>query len=123
MACCAVLVPLSPLATLHARPWFAISIGAIVAFAHMCWLINLGALVVELFPPSQIATAFGLIAAGSAFGGMVFSEIIGYVVTHFGYFPLFWMMAFAHPLALAIMWTTARPVKQIMPLTLTPSPR
>jgi ACS family hexuronate transporter-like MFS transporter len=121
MACCAMLVPLSPLATLHASPGFAISIGAIVSLAHMCWLINLGALVVELFPPSQIATAFGLIAAGSAFGGMVFSEVIGYVVTHFGYFPLFWIMACAHPLALAVMWTTARPMRQAISLTLSPS--
>ena len=121
MACCALLVPLSPLATIHARPGFAIAIGAIVSLAHMCWLINLGALVVELFPPSQIATAFGMIAAGSAFGGMVFSEIIGYVVTHFGYFPLFWIMACAHPLALAVMWTTARPIRPTLPLTLSPS--
>jgi ACS family hexuronate transporter-like MFS transporter len=108
MACSAMLVPLSPIATVHASPYLAIAIGAIVAMAHMCWLINLGALVVELFPPSQIATAFGLIAAGSALGGMVFSEIIGYVVTHFGYFPLFWIMACLHPLALAVMWTSAR---------------
>jgi len=119
MACSAMLVPLSPIATVHASPYLAIAIGAIVAMAHMCWLINLGALIVELFPPSQIATAFGLIAAGSALGGMVFSEIIGYVVTHHGYFPLFWIMACLHPVALAVMWTSARPAGQTMPSRLT----
>jgi ACS family hexuronate transporter-like MFS transporter len=87
----------------------------------MSWLVNPTALVVDLFPPTQVATAAGLIAAGSALGGMVFSEIIGYVVTYHGYFPLFWMMACVHPLALAVMWTSASPSKQTMPLRLTPS--
>jgi ACS family hexuronate transporter-like MFS transporter len=119
MAFSAMLVPLSPIATVHASPYLAIAIGAIVAMAHMCWMINLSALVVEQFPPSQIATAFGLIAAGSAFGGMVFSEIIGYVVAHHGYFPLFWIMACLHPLALAVMWTSARPTGRTMPSRIT----
>jgi ACS family hexuronate transporter-like MFS transporter len=117
MALSAMLVPLSPLATVHGRPSLAIAIGAIVAMAHMCWLINLTSLVVELFPPAQVATAAGIIAAGSALGGMIFSEIIGYVVTNHGYYPLFWMMACVHPLALAVMWTSARSVGSPMALT------
>jgi ACS family hexuronate transporter-like MFS transporter len=107
MAFSAMLVPLSPLATLPGGAAIPIAIGAAVALAHMSWLVNLTSLVVELFPASQVATAAGLIATGSALGGMVFSEIIGYVVTHYGYSPLFWVMACAHPLALAVMWTSA----------------
>jgi ACS family hexuronate transporter-like MFS transporter len=107
MACAAMLVPLSPLTTLHRGTVLPIAVGVVVVFAHMCWLVNLTALLVELFPASQVATAAGLIAAGSALGGMVFSEIIGYVVTHSGYSPLFWIMACLHPLALAAMWTAA----------------
>jgi ACS family hexuronate transporter-like MFS transporter len=77
--------------------------------AHMCWLVNLTSMVVELFPLTRVATATGIVAAGSALGGMAFSEIIGYVVTYHGYFPLFWIMGCAHPIALAIMWTSVRP--------------
>jgi ACS family hexuronate transporter-like MFS transporter len=121
MACCAMLVPLSPLVSFPGGPGLSICIASIVVFAHMCWLVNLSALVVELFSFSQVATAFGFIAAGSAFGGMLFSEIIGYVVTHYGYSPLFWMMACAHPLALAVMWSTAKPVGKGLPLSLSRS--
>lgn len=120
MAFSAMLVPLSPLATLHGSVALPIAIGAIVALAHMSWLVNLTSLVVELFPASQVGTAAGLIAAGSAVGGMVFSEIIGHVVTHYGYFPLFWMMACVHPLALTIMWTSAKQTGKRT--TLHPSP-
>lgn len=118
MAFSAMLVPLSPLATLHGNPTLSIAVGAIVAMAHMSWLVNLTSLVVELFPSSEVATAAGVIAAGSALGGMAFSEIIGYVVTHYGYSPLFWIMACAHPLALAVMWTSAKPTGQIRPFRL-----
>jgi ACS family hexuronate transporter-like MFS transporter len=109
MAFSAMLVPLSPLAAIQGRPGLAIAIGAIVAMAHMCWLVNLTSMVVELFPLTRVATATGIVAAGSALGGMAFSEIIGYVVTYHGYFPLFWIMGCAHPIALAIMWTSVRP--------------
>jgi len=109
----AVLVPLSPLATLQGNTILKIAIGSIVLLAHMSWLVNLTSLVVDVFPPFQVATAAGLIGAGSAMGGMIFSEIIGYVVTHHGYHPLFWMMACVHPIALAVLWSTARPAKRI----------
>ena len=48
--------------------------------------------------------AAGLVAAGSGFGGMVSSEIIGYFVMHQGYLPVFFIMAVLHPLALIILW-------------------
>lgn len=117
----AILVPLSPLATQHGSPALSIMIGAIVAMAHMSWLVNLTSLVVELFPASLVASAAGLIAAGSAGGGMVFSEIIGFVVTHYGYPPLFWIMACVHPIALAILWSCAKPVPQIVATSATVS--
>jgi len=108
----AILVPLSPLAGLNSSPALSVVIGAIVAMAHMSWLVNLTSLVIELFPPALVASAAGLIAAGSAVGGMVFSEVIGFVVTHYGYFPLFGIMACLHPLALAILWSSAKRLPQ-----------
>lgn len=108
MVVSAVLVPLSPIAALTGSSTLSIAIGAVVALAHMAWLVNLTALVVELFPAHLIASAAGLVAAGSATGGIIFSEVIGYTVSHHGYLPLFWIMACVHPAALAILWSTAR---------------
>lgn len=109
-----ILVPLSPLAALTGSPTISIAIGATVAMAHMSWLVNLTSLVVELFPARLVASAAGLVAAGSAIGGLIFSEVIGYTVMHHGYLPLFWIMACVHPLALAILWSTAR-TKHLFP--------
>jgi ACS family hexuronate transporter-like MFS transporter len=104
MFLCAALVPLSPLAGLVPNVMAAIAFASIMALAHMAWLVNLTATVIELFPPGQVGKAAGLVAAGSGFGGMISSEIIAYLVVHQGYKPIFLIMAVLHPIALAVLW-------------------
>lgn len=106
MLLCALLIPLSPLAGLAPNPLLCVLVASVVAFAHMAWLVNLTSTVVELFPPQQLGRAFGLIAAGSGFGGMLSTEAIGLIVTRYGYSPLFFLMMFLHPIALWLLWTT-----------------
>ncbi|MDR3723108.1 MAG: MFS transporter [Terracidiphilus sp.] len=108
MLICAILVPISPLAGLVPSALVCVLVASVVAFAHMAWLVNLTATVVELFPPAQVGRAFGIIAAGSGFGGMISSEVIGWVVMHSGYLPLFFLMMLLHPIALALLWPTFR---------------
>ncbi|WP_051979213.1 MFS transporter [Edaphobacter aggregans] len=104
MLAAAALVPLSPLAALAPNYGASVVIASIVALAHMAWLVTLTATVVELYPPDQVGKAAGLIAMGSGFGGMLSSEIIGYLVTHGGYTPVFWLMALLHPIAIVLLW-------------------
>jgi MFS transporter, ACS family, hexuronate transporter len=75
-----------------------------VALAHLAWQVTLSALIVDRYPSSSLATAFGLIAAGSGFGGMVSTGIVGYLVTNYSYTPVFVGMAMLHPLALLLVW-------------------
>lgn len=100
----AVVVPISPLVALAPAAIVAVVLAAVVALAHMAWLVTLTAAVVELYPPDQVGKAAGLIAMGSGFGGMVSSEIVGFLVTHGGYGKVFSLMALVHPLALALLW-------------------
>ncbi len=108
MFCCAALLPLSPLAATLPNVMASVLIASVIALAHMAWLVTLSASIVHLFPSSQLGTAFGLIAAGSGFGGMVSMEIIGRVVMAHGYLPLFFAMMFLHPIALALLWSSLR---------------
>jgi MFS transporter, ACS family, hexuronate transporter len=102
----AALIPLSPLAGLAPNALVSVGIASVIALAHMAWLITLSSTIIAVFPPLQLGKAFGLIAAGSAFGGLLSTELIANVVTHHGYLPLFFLMMFLHPLALALLWTT-----------------
>jgi ACS family hexuronate transporter-like MFS transporter len=102
-----MLSPLVAFAPIH----LSILLASCIALAHMAWLVNLTAMLFELFPSEQLGKAAGFVAAGSALGGMISSEIIGYCVQHGGYRPVFFLMAIMHPLAIAIMWTSFRPGK------------
>jgi ACS family hexuronate transporter-like MFS transporter len=106
MFAAACLMPLSPLCAIVSSNTLAIGIASIVAFAHMSWLVTLTATVVELYQPSLVGKAAGLIAAGSGFGGMVSSEVIAWFVTHGGYRPVFFLMAVLHPIAIILLWRT-----------------
>jgi ACS family hexuronate transporter-like MFS transporter len=108
MSCSALLVLVSPFAFFAPSLMTAVLVASVVALAHMAWLINLTSVLLELYPLAQVGKAAGFVAAGSALGGMVSSEIIAYFVTHGGYRPVFFLMAIMHPLALGLLWTAFR---------------
>ena len=100
-AVCVLVGPFVPFAT--SLP-IVLLCAAGVALAHLAWQVTLSALIVDRYPTSSLATAFGLIAAGSGFGGMVSTGVVGYLVTNYSYTPVFVGMAMLHPLALALVW-------------------
>lgn len=102
----AALIPLSPLAGLASSALISVSIASIIALAHMAWLITLSSGIIALYPHAQLGKAFGLIAAGSALGGMFSTEIVATIVSHHGYLPVFFLMMLMHPLALMLVWST-----------------
>ncbi|AMY09433.1 Hexuronate transporter [Luteitalea pratensis] len=78
--------------------------AAVVACSQLAWQVTIGALIVDRYPPASVATAFGIVAAGSGFGGMVSTGVVGYLVSNYSYVPVFVTMALLHPLALALVW-------------------
>jgi ACS family hexuronate transporter-like MFS transporter len=108
MLCSAVFVLVSPFAYLSPGIGLTMAFASIVAMAHMSWLTNLTSTILEVFSMNQVGKAAGLIAAGSALGGMLSSELIGYCLRHGGYRPVFLVMGFMHPLAIALLWTAFR---------------
>ncbi len=104
----ALLMPLSPLCSLLPNSTMAIAVAALIALAHMAWLVTLTATIVEVYPQAMLGKAAGLIASGSGFGGMLSSELIAFLVTHHGYRPIFFLMAVMHPLAIALLWKVFR---------------
>ncbi len=99
----ALAIPLSPLAPCVGTVNAVLAVAMLIAFAHMTWLINLSALVVDVIPARSPATAFGVIATGSALGGMTINAAVGQLVTSRSYTAAFLAMACAHPLALLLL--------------------
>ncbi len=103
MLLAACVMPLSIVVPLSGWLWLALAVGMLIAFAHMAWLINLSSLVVDLVPQRSLATSFGVIATGSALGGMMMNSLVGKLAAQGTYTPAFLALAFVHPLAIVIL--------------------
>lgn len=104
----AALAPLGMLIALHPGTGATLAIGALVAFAHLVFQINIGVLVVDLYPMKIVATVFGVIAAGSALGGLLSTQIVGQLASTGAYSSIFLLMGLLHPLAWVIAWASSR---------------
>jgi ACS family hexuronate transporter-like MFS transporter len=104
----AVLAPLGMLIALHLNIAPTLAIGALVAFAHLVFQVNMGALVVDLYPIRHVATVFGLIAAGSALGGFLSTHVVGQIASTGAYDRVFLLMGLLHPLAWLVAWASLR---------------
>ena len=108
MLICACLTPLSPLVSLLPGLNSALGVAMVVVLAHMAWLINLSALVVDLVPQKNLGTVFGIVAAGSTAGGIMMNNLVAYSVGEHGYAPAFFGMAGLHLLSWALLFVLLR---------------
>lgn len=104
MLACACVVPLSCCVPLAPTVPLALAVSMAVVLAHMAWLINVSALVVDAVPQKILGTAFGVVAAGSTFGGLLMNEVVKRLATSGHYETWFILMAFLHPLVWLALW-------------------
>jgi ACS family hexuronate transporter-like MFS transporter len=108
MSGAATLAPIGLFAAFHPALPILFAIASAVAFAHLVFLINISALVVDLYPKRTIATVFGVIGAGSGLGGMLSAQVVGELVASGQFDRSFVLMAMLHPLALGLGWMALR---------------
>jgi ACS family hexuronate transporter-like MFS transporter len=108
MGCAAVVAPFGMLIALQLGTAPTLALGALVAFAHLVFQVNIGVLVVDLFPMRNVATVFGLIAAGSAFGGFASTSVVGQLASTGAYDGIFLLMGMLHPTAWLIAWLATK---------------
>jgi len=108
MGCAAAVAPFGMLIALQWGVGPTLALGALVAFAHLVFQVNIGVLVVDLFPMRNVATVFGLIAAGSAFGGFASTYVVGQLASTGAYDGIFLLMGMLHPTAWLIAWLATK---------------
>ena len=101
---CALLVPLSAAIPHLDSLWLVLAVGMIAVLAHLAWLTNLSALVVDIVPKPSLGFTFGVVATGSSLGGLLMNRAVGSLVTDHSYAPAFHFMLLLHPLAWVLLW-------------------
>ena len=108
---CGVAATMTPFGMLIATGigvnW-TLAIAALVGFGHLIFQINLGTLVVDLYPKRVVATVFGFIAAGSGLGGIFSTKLVGQFAASGHYATVFLLMGVLHPVATLLAWTVLR---------------
>lgn len=104
MGLCAALMPVAACAALVEDRVFAVVLVSIATAAHQGWSANLYTTTSDVFPKQAIASVTGIGGCLGGLGGFLFSAVIpGYVVTHFGYTPVFLTMGTFHLIALVFV--------------------
>lgn len=98
----ALCMPVAATSVAAPETWMAIALISLATAAHQGWSANLYTTVSDVFPKSAVASVTGLGGFLGGLGGVIFTALLpGYLVTHFGYFPVFVMMGCFHLIA----WT------------------
>ena len=126
---CAAIMPLSPFIAQVTGLGLTMTLAVCTVFASLAWLINIGALVVDIVPKHSLGTVFSVVATGSTVGGILMNLLVGTMVSGpsakpagfldqavktvcgpvlelvqgHGYAPWFLIMAFLHPVAWMVL--------------------
>lgn len=115
----AACMPVAASAVLFDNPAIAIVLISLATAAHQAWSANLYTTVSDVFPKSAVASATGIGASVGGLGGVIFSTLLpGYIVTYFGYVPMFCMMGVFHLIGLYFL---NRFMGELKPIALTPT--
>lgn len=92
-----ILIPYVPVA-------WAIGIFSVAYFGQQSWSTLVMVLPTDLFPASVVGSVAGLVGFGGAMGGIVFGEIVGYLLDHgFGYRVVFSLAGTLHLIAFLVI--------------------
>lgn len=102
MALFALCMPLAATAVAVQSTILAIALISLATAAHQGYSANLYTTVSDVFPKSAVASVTGIGGFLGGIGGVIFTALLpGYLVTHYGYTPVFVMMGTFHLIA----WT------------------
>ncbi len=96
---------------------WALAIFSIAYFGQQSWSTLVMILPADLFPKSAVGAVAGLVGFGGAMGGVVFGQVVGYLLDHqFGYGVVFALAGSFHVLAFGVICLL---VPNILPLSRT----
>ena len=93
---CVLVMPLSLLVAHVPTMGMSLALASIIVFAHLAWLANISALVVDIVPAPSLGKVFGIVAAGSSAGAIVMNGLVANFLKQGSYNQWFFIAAFLH---------------------------
>jgi ACS family hexuronate transporter-like MFS transporter len=97
---------------------WAIALFSVAYFGQQSWSTLVMVLPADIFPRSSVGAVAGLVGFGGAMGGVVFGQVVGYLLDHgFGYGLVFALAGSFHVVAFGVICLA---IPRIAPLALAP---
>lgn len=93
-------------------PYAAVALLSLAGFAHQTLSVTVITMASDLFRKSEVATVAGMAGLFGNGGLLIFSLLIGGLVTTIGYTPFFISLALFDVIGAVILWTVVREHKQ-----------
>jgi MFS transporter, ACS family, hexuronate transporter len=103
MLVAALMTPASFLAALAGTPALAIGLMSVLMFAHGIWITNFMTLIGDTVDSRDVATTVGMTGMCGGVAGMLSNLVIGPVVDHYSFTPIFLASAVVYPIAWLIL--------------------
>jgi len=89
----------------------AIVFFCMAMFGHQAFSTLMQTLTADLFPSSTVGSVAGLVGAAGSMGGVAFNFLVGILLTHFSYTPVFLIAGLLHPIAFLVVLGLVRKVE------------
>jgi len=90
------------------NPYVAVALLSLAGFAHQTLSVTVITMASDLFRRSEVATVAGMAGTCGNAGVLIFSLLMGALVTSIGYAPFFVGLAALDLLGAVILWTVVR---------------
>jgi len=100
----AAVAPLGILTSQVHSPATAIALIAVMAFVVYTWFINTAAMIPDVVSEKTVGSVLGFIGTAGSAGGVLFTPLVGYLVTHYSYHAVFAMAGSMHVAGALILW-------------------
>jgi len=100
----AAIAPLGMLTSRVHSAATAIFLISIMAFVAFSWFINTAAIIPDLFSEKVVGSVLGFMGTAGTLGGVLFSTLVGFLLTHYSYTPVFILAGTMHLFASFILW-------------------
>jgi len=108
----AAVAPLGMLTSQAHSAAMAIALIAVMAFVVYSWFVNTAAVIPDLFPERVVGSVLGLMGTAGSAGGVLFAQLVGYLLTRYSYTIVFVLAGSLHVVAFLILWLFLRPLPE-----------
>ena len=103
MGIAAALTLCAPLTAFVSSVGMAVSLIAVIMFAHGFWITNYITSIADVFGANGTSTVVGLSGTAGAISGLILNPMIGWIIQHHSYTPLWILSGVMYPVAFLIL--------------------